>query len=288
MSHSRIRDADNLSRLDIRTREDRNMATNLAPEPLGGTKVALRKAADFRVEMPHQPGQAHRSAAGWMIDYKLQELTGNQARAISTVPDQFVDKPGFASPWHYHDCELQVAIVLEGSIELGYQAERYARAIKGDVLFIPGNVPHDVSGPSADYQVAEITFPGSFGTVEIDMPAPGAPTTAATLGPRDATRVGVVEGIVEYLYPVSAALADRFAIVRQLRSRVDAFVPSTRGHGDRYRITMVTQGWRDIEIDGGRQRAEVGDLLVVPGGSEYRDVAASDDYAAVEVRMLAS
>ena len=56
---------------------------------------------------------------------------------------------------------------------------------------------------------------------------------------------------------------------------------------DKYRMTIVTQGWREIELEGQRQRAGPGDLLVVPGGAECRDVAISDDYEAVEVRLLA-
>ena len=191
-------------------------------------RAVLRKAAEFTIDMPHQPGQAHRSAAGRMVDYRLQEVTDNEARAISTVPGQFVDKPAFGSPWHYHDCDLQVAVVLEGSIELGYLADTYARAVKGDILFIPGHVLHDVSAPSADYQVAEITFPGTFGTTEAAMPAPGQPTAAATFSPSDAVRTGVENGVIDYAYPVAQDYRGTFDVRRQMRSRVDAFAPAAR------------------------------------------------------------
>lgn len=261
------------------------MATT-APEQAEGFAPALRKAEDFRVEMPHQPGQAHRSAAGWMIDYKLQELTGGQARAISTVAGQFVDKPEFKSPWHYHDCALQVAIILEGSIELGYRADSYARAGKGDVLFIPGHVLHDVSAPSADYVVAEITFPGSFATTEAEMPAPGAETSARTLGTQDAVRSGERDGIIDYVYPVGGGLEDRYAIHRLLRSRVAPFADGTRRHDDAFRMSIAISGWREIDLGQGPERAGPGDLLVIPGGADWRDLAMSDDYDAVEVRML--
>lgn len=254
-----------------------------------GASATLRKAADCRVEMPHQPGQAHRGAAGWMIDYKVQELTGNTARAISTVPGQFVDKPGFGSPWHYHDCELQVAIVLEGSIELGYRGDSYARATRGDILFIPGETMHDVSAPSADYVVAEITFPGTFSTTEAPMPARDVDTPAATLGPSAAERIGVTHGLIEYRYPVMGGLDGRYAIRRLTRSRVDDFEPGMREHDDVCRFMMVMQGWRAVDTgDGNVQRAETGDLLIVPAGASYRDVDASDDYEAVEVRQLAA
>lgn len=250
-------------------------------------RAVLRKAADFTIEMPHQPGQAHRSAAGRMVDYRLQEVTDNEARAISTVLGQFVDKPAFGSPWHYHDCDLQVAVVLEGSIELGYLADTYARAVKGDILFIPGHVMHDVSAPSADYQVAEITFPGTFGTTEAAMPAPGQPTAAATFSPSNAVRTGVENGVIDYAYPVAPDYHGKFDVRRKMRSRVDAFSPAARTHGDRYRMTILTQGWCEIELDGQRERAGPGDLLVVPGRSKWRDLAVSDDYEAVEVRLLA-
>ena len=55
--------------------------------------VLIRKARDHTIDMPHQPGQAHRSAAGKTIDYRLQEITDGKARAISTVPGMFIDKP---------------------------------------------------------------------------------------------------------------------------------------------------------------------------------------------------
>lgn len=249
--------------------------------------VLIRKAEDHTIDMPHQPGQAHRSAAGKTIDYRLQEITGGKARAISTVPGMFEDKPAFGSPWHYHDCDLQVAFVLEGSIELGYRGETYARAGKGDILFIPGHVLHDVSCPSADYQVAEITFPGSFGTTEAAMPARDVDTPAATWGSSAAVRSGSERGVIDYAYPVPAPYDAQFDIRRQVRSRTEPFEPATLRHDDAHRFLFVMQGSRSAEIGGEAVQARAGDLIAIPGGADWRDVAVSDDYEAVEVRLRA-
>ena len=176
--------------------------------------ATLRKAASCLVELPPQPGQAHRSAAGRLIEYRLQELTDQQARAISTVPGNFADKPAFKSPWHYHDCELQIAVILEGSVELGYRGDTYTRAERGDILFIPGHTMHDVGAPSADYQIAEITFPGTFGTVEGPMPPRDHVSPAVTLGARDAVRGETRGGITTYHHALAAPYRARYAIQR--------------------------------------------------------------------------
>jgi quercetin dioxygenase-like cupin family protein len=248
--------------------------------------LLIRKAEDCRVRMDHQAGQAHRSAAGWTIDYRLQEATGGEARAISTISGQFIDKPAFSSPWHHHDCALQVAIVLQGSIELAFEAERFVRAGKGDVLFIPGQVPHNVSAPSADYQVAEITFPGTFGTTETMAPAPDHVTRARILPVASALRCGTEGGVARYVYPVAEPYARHFALSRLVRLRTDPFIPSTWQLEAGFALTLVTQGWCEISLDGKTIRAGVGDLLIVPGGCAQQETALSDDYQAVEVQLL--
>lgn len=255
-------------------------------ETLTRARAYVRKAQDHRIEMPHQPGQAHRSAAGWTIDYKLQELTGDVARSISTVPGHFIERPGFSSPWHHHDCDLQVAMVLEGSIELGYQGGTYGRAGKGDILFIPGHVMHDVSNASSDYQVAEITFPGTFATVEGVEPAADIETPARTWGSSAAIRSGEARGVIRYVYPVMAPYDRQFRILRLRRSRTSAFEPGALAHDDRYRFQMVMQGWRDVEVEGETIRAETGDIIVLPRGAPCGDLAMSDEYEAVEVSLL--
>ncbi len=251
------------------------------------SKASLRRAAEFRIEQKEQPGQAHRSAAGGLIDYRLQEITDSAMRAICTVPGNFADKPKFASPWHFHDCDLQVALILDGSVELGYRGDTYARAEKGDILFIPGKTAHDVGSPSADYQIAEITFPGSFGTIETPMPAKDAATPAVTLGSRDAVRMGEHHGLVEYRYPVAEPYGRTYDLRRYLRSRTEPFAATSRHHEDHFRASVPFAGWADVDLgDGETVRVGVGDLLLVTPHTDCRLVAVSDDYAAVEVRLL--
>lgn len=262
------------------------MADQSTGDTLARARAYVRKAKDHRIEMPHQPGQAHRSAAGWMIDYKLQEITGDVARSISTFPGNFADKPAFGSPWHHHDCALQVAVVLEGSIELGYRGGQYGRAGKGDVLFIPGQVMHDVSNPSADYQVAEITFPGSFGTVEGVEPAADIETPARTWGSSAAIREGEQRGVIDYRYPVMAPYDRQFRLLRLRRSRTGGFEPGSLSHDDRYRFVMVFQGWREVEVEGNPIRAEAGDVIVLPKGAPCADLAISDEFEAIEISLL--
>lgn len=262
------------------------MADYLTSDSVALTRAYVRKAENYRIELPHQPGQAHRSAAGWTIDYKLQEITGGDARSISTVPGHFIDKPAFGSPWHHHDCDLQVAMVLEGSIELGYQGGRYGRAGKGDILFIPGQVMHDVSNPSSDYQVAEITFPGTFGTIEGVEPACDIDTPARTWGSSDAIRQGEARGVIDYLYPIMAPYDRQFRLRRLRRSRTSPFEPGSLAHGDRYRFLMVMQGWMDVHIDGETSRAGTGDIIVLPKGAACEQRAVSDELEAVEISVL--
>lgn len=245
----------------------------------------LRKAADFRIAAAPSFGEVHRAAIGGSVDYRLQEVTAGRIRAFGTLPGNFVDKPRFASPWHFHDCTMQIAVVLDGSVELGYREGQHARAQKGDVLFIPGQEVHDVGMLSSDYQILEITFPGTFATVEAPPPPRDLAPVATTLSPRDAPRVGTKAGVLTYRFPVPAPYADTYAVYRHVRSRTDEFQPGVHEHAEDTRITIPAEGWMDVEIDGVRQRMERGDLLLHPPGVSLCEHAASDDWVAVEIRV---
>lgn len=248
-------------------------------------QAALRRAADYRIAASGTTGEVHRAAIGGSVDYRLQEITAGQIRAFGTLPGNFVDKPRFASPWHFHDCAMQIAVVLDGSVELGYREGHHARAQKGDVLFIPGHEVHDVGMLSSDYQILELTFPGTFATVEAPPPPRDLAPVATTLSPRDAARVGTKAGVMTYRYPLPAPHGDTYALYRHVRSRLVDFQPGVHEHTEATRITIPADGWMDIEIAGVVQRMERGDVLVHPAGATLCERAVSNDWIAFEVRV---
>lgn len=227
----------------------------------------------------------HRAAHDRIIDYKLQEAMGGLGRGVGIVPGFCSDKPGYSSPWHYHDCEMQIGIVLEGSVEMAFADGQFSRIGKWDIAMIPGGVAHDVSNPSADYVTIEFTVPGSFGTIETCPPPAGTPSEAVKLGVSDALRTGETRGLLIYAYPVKPPYDERYAIGRERRSRVQPFEPALLMHGEEYLLLYVTQGTRTIELDGEEAILAAGDLLVLPGGVLCRDLDASQEHEALTITL---
>jgi quercetin dioxygenase-like cupin family protein len=67
---------------------------------------------------------------------------------------------------------------------------------------------------------------------------------------------------------------------------VTPFVPAVRIHDDTLRLLVVMQGWIESGDAATTDRLEKGDILVVPPGTERRDAAVSDDFEAIEIRVL--
>jgi quercetin dioxygenase-like cupin family protein len=233
--------------------------------------------------MSRPSGEAHRAAHSALIDYRLPEITGGAARGVGTVPGFCMDKPAFKSPWHYHECRMQIDLILEGSVEVALQSERRMRLEKGDVVFIPGKSLHDISYPSADYQVVEFTFPEAFTTIEADMPAPGLPTAARAWGISEAVRTGLTRGILSYAYPVEAPYREGLRIEREYRCRPEPFLPGSLHHDGEFLYLFVIRGSRSVELAGQPEALRSGDLLVLPGSVDCRDIGMSDDYEALIV-----
>jgi quercetin dioxygenase-like cupin family protein len=248
-------------------------------------RAHVRRARDFVVRPKVDPNDLHRAAHPSVVDYRLQEITGDTARAMATMPGFCADKPAFSSPWHYHDCEIQIGLVLDGSVELGFSKDTYSRVKRGDVSLIPGHFMHDVRGASADYQVVEFTFPGSFATIENEVPPPGTPSAARLWGTGAAMRAACKRGLITYVYPVEAPYSDRYRIELERQSRVDAFEPGSLEHEDRFQFLYVIQGTRTIAIEGEQMELGAGDVLVIPRGAQCDDIASSEEHEALRIRM---
>jgi mannose-6-phosphate isomerase-like protein (cupin superfamily) len=258
--------------------------TLLATKP--AVRAVVRKAAAC-IETPEVDAeQGHRAGHQSFVNYRLQEITGEKARGVGGVPGIVADRPEFARPWHYHECDFQLSIVLEGSAEIGFSDETFFRVGKGEVALIPGHVMHDVRQTSADYNVIELTFPGSFTTIIAPAPPAGTPTEGAVWGPHDAVRTGCERGVATYAYPMPASCRGKLTVERQWRTRLDPFEAGSLRHDDPFHLLLVMEGSRDIEIEGETVRLGVNDLMMIPRGAECRDLAASEGHMAILLKVL--
>jgi quercetin dioxygenase-like cupin family protein len=246
----------------------------------------VRKAKDCLITMRGaDPKDMHRAVEAQAVEYRLQEITNDGARAVGTAPG-FSAPAGMRAPWHYHDCDMQIGVVLGGSVEGAYADQERWRIGKSDIIMVPGGAAHDVSEASADYEATEFTFPGTFATIESKAPPRGTSSTAVRLGINEAIRSGAARGLLFYDYPVSAPYSARYAVGRQRRSRVEPFVQGQLVHDAELLLLYVTQGSRTVVMNGEQTVLERGDLLVLPGGVECRDVDASEEHESLSIRLL--
>lgn len=232
-------------------------------------------------------GDHHRAVHQSLIDYGLPKLTGGLARGMATVAGFTNDKPDFRSPWHYHECHLQVSIVVAGSAEIGFDEAFFVRVGPGDIAFIPGQVIHDVREPSANYQVAELTFPDTFNTIAAPAPIPGLRHDGRIWGQNCAVRCGATGGYVRYAYPVPAGLDSTYHIMRGRRSRLDPFCTTLLDSAKPFQFLLMLAGRRTLSIDGIVAEAGAADLLVLPRGAICHDLDASADYEGLWLSTLA-
>jgi mannose-6-phosphate isomerase-like protein (cupin superfamily) len=253
-------------------------------------QACVRKRDDFTFTIT-VPGDTHRAGTHRMVDYKLPEVTGNRVRGVGAPrPEANEPRPdltGFKPPWHYHVCDLQAGIVLAGSGEISFNGVDYFRTVAGDILHIPGNAPHDVREPSADYEPVEFTFPGSFDTIDCEPPPKDVEVIGRSYNWGYAQRINTERGIAQYLTTLPSPIGDQYSMVRERRSLATPFVPGTISHGDFLRFLFVVTGRRDIVLHGEASHLERGDILVLPGDSTCEDQGASNDYEGVWYCMKA-
>jgi len=184
-----------------------------------------------------------------IVSYGLQEATGNQARGIKTT---------FAEPipgelgWHWHDCLVQLAIVVGGSIDVVFKDADWRTCRAGDIMIIPGQAPHNAARVSGDYEYLELTFPGDFDTVPCSSPAPGGMVTGTVVGDQDA-QPGETEGVERFPLPEGLESHMRLRLISRGRDIVKGAL------GDLL-LTVVVAGRCDVEAEGERSELGVFDI----------------------------
>lgn len=101
------------------------------------------------------------------LDAGLAAASGGRVRAtLSAATGAMVTETG----WHYHECEMQIAYITKGWIDLQYEDGTEVRLEAGDIMFVPGGVKHNELRTSDDIAGLEITIPADMGTVPCAKP----------------------------------------------------------------------------------------------------------------------
>ncbi len=98
----------------------------------------------------------------------ITEATGGKLRAQFTVGKQGLSEP---TGWHVHVCDAQVVHMLKGWVDLEFAGGDKVRIEAGDVLMIPGGVPHNETATSDEFELLELSIPADMGTRPCDPPA---------------------------------------------------------------------------------------------------------------------
>ena len=135
-----------------------DLATARRPLTAMTTRFATKENSQF------VPGRRD-----WLqyLDAGLAAASGGRVRAtLSTATDAMVTETG----WHFHECEMQIAYITKGWIDLQYEDGTEVRLQAGDIMFVPGGVKHNEVRTSDDIAGLEITIPADMGTVPCEKP----------------------------------------------------------------------------------------------------------------------
>lgn len=121
-------------------------------------------------------------------------ITGNGPRSFFTYRDigatastghrmhihivGIADQPPGGTGWHNHSMD-QFFMPFTGWIELWVENKGLVRMERGDAMFIPAGLRHNVTAFSKDYTVVEVCIPTEYSTDGQDAPADMAEGTAA-------------------------------------------------------------------------------------------------------------
>ena len=76
--------------------------------------------------------------------------------------------------WHYHDCEFQFVLVLNGWATFEYEGQGVHTIRKGDCINQIPRIRHRELECSEDFEVLEIVSPANFETITVESPTSDA------------------------------------------------------------------------------------------------------------------
>ena len=97
----------------------------------------------------------------------LSAATDGKVHAQITTATQPMSEP---TTRHYHICEGQFVIMLNGWVDLVFENGDEVRIGEGDSLYIPGGLRHNETATSDTFELLEVTLPANMGREACDPP----------------------------------------------------------------------------------------------------------------------
>ena len=158
----------------------------MEPEEPTATPTVVRGADLVGATRPLTPMAPHLATAAttrfvpgrrdWVtyLETGFSEASGGRLRATLSEAS---GAPAGETGWHYHECEMQIAYITRGWIELQFEDGTETRLEAGDLMFLPGGTRHNETRVSPDVAGLEISIPAAMGTVPCDPPEGWTATT---------------------------------------------------------------------------------------------------------------
>ena len=244
--------------------------------------VRIVRATELRRSAAAGDTDAHRAGAP-PPSYGLQDATGGRARAVAyNLPLDgapiYQGLGALESGWHYHNCELQLAFITSGDIEVAYADGDWRRCRTGEILAITGQMPHNVGRASERYGLVELTMPGAFGTTICPPHPKGVPVAGLVLTDQQ-VRPCAAHGVAEYL---TIPQVSRTAELRLVTGGDDVVETPPGG----LTFTLTVAGRCDIEADGNHDWLSAFDMVIDDARrGRSRLFNRSSDFRAYQVKL---
>ncbi|MEM1075746.1 MAG: cupin domain-containing protein [Pseudomonadota bacterium] len=139
---------------------------------------------DHEMRLPNGPANPDREFQGQRFVHHKSEaatwkqfrLAGYQCRDTTiaehteNVAGVHVVRPDQSPPvWSRHDCDILFTFVMEGGMTLEGEGRDPHALTAGDAFVIPPGMAVRYSAPSEDLELLEVSLPGIFATLEVDI-----------------------------------------------------------------------------------------------------------------------